>query len=85
MATSTMIHVRIDEELKDKATQALDAMGLTLADAVRIYLKRIAADQAIPFDVKVPNSETVAAMEAARRGEGEVVTLDELAKEWDEA
>lgn len=65
MAT-TMIHVRIDEELKDSATQALAAMGLTVSDAVRLLLTRVAAEQSFPFALRVPNAETIAAMQEAR-------------------
>jgi len=64
-----MIHVRVDQELKTKATLTLNKMGLSMSDAVRLLLKRIEADQALPFEVKVPNAETIAAMEEAERGE----------------
>lgn len=66
MAASTMLHVRMDEELKTRATAALDAIGLSTADAVRILFKRIVAEQAFPMELKVPNEETIAAMEEAR-------------------
>ena len=59
---STMLHVRMDAELKRKATEALAAMGLTAADAVRLLFHRIAADQAFPLELKVPNAETRRAM-----------------------
>ena len=65
MAT-TMIHVRIDEELKNDATQALAAIGLTVSDAVRLLLTRVAAEQSFPFALRVPNAETIAAMQEAR-------------------
>ena len=55
---STMLHVRVNTELKRKATEALTAMGLTAADAVRLLFHRIAADQAFPLELKVPNTET---------------------------
>ena len=66
MATSTMIHVRVNEDLKQEATQALESMGLTVSDAVRVFLTRIAADQAFPFALQVPNAETQQAMMEAR-------------------
>jgi DNA-damage-inducible protein J len=69
MAT-TMVHVRIDRQVKDKATKALAAMGLSVSDAVRVLLVRVAAEKALPFDVKVPNATTVKALQAADRGEG---------------
>jgi DNA-damage-inducible protein J len=69
MAT-TMVHVRIDRQVKDKATKALAAMGLSVSDAVRVLLVRVAVEKALPFDVKVPNATTVKAFEAADRGKG---------------
>ncbi|MGH6986121.1 MAG: type II toxin-antitoxin system RelB/DinJ family antitoxin [Caulobacteraceae bacterium] len=63
---TTMLHIRMDEDLKARAAAALDAMGLTASDAVRILFKRIVAEQAFPLELKVPNAETVAAMEEAR-------------------
>lgn len=65
---TTMVHVRIDEKVKAKATKALAAMGLSVSDAVRVLLTRIAAEKALPFEVRAPNAKTVAAMKAARRG-----------------
>jgi DNA-damage-inducible protein J len=62
----TMLHVRVDDRTKEEATTALDAMGMTVSEAVRIFLRRVAAEQAIPFAVKVPNATTRAAMEEAR-------------------
>ena len=69
MAT-TMVHVRIDQGVKDKATRALATMGLSVSDAVRMMLVRVAAEDALPFDVRVPNRTTVKAMEAADRRKG---------------
>ena len=66
MARSTMLHVRVDEEIKTQASEALGAMGLSVSDAVRILLKRVANDQAFPLELKVPNALTRAAMEEAR-------------------
>jgi len=68
MATS-MVHIRVDEKVKAKATKTLAAMGLTVSDAVRLLLTRIASEKALPFEVRVPNRETIAAMRAAERGE----------------
>lgn len=53
-----------------KAVKTLAAMGMSSSDAVRILLVRVAAEKALPFDVKVPNTTTRRAMEAADRGEG---------------
>ena len=59
---STMLHVRMDSELKREAVQALAAMGLTASEAVRLLFHRIAVDQAFPLELKVPNAETRSAM-----------------------
>ena len=66
MAHSTMLHVRVDEDIKAQATEALASMGLSVSDAVRILLKRVVNDQAFPLELKVPNAQTRAAMEEAR-------------------
>ena len=66
MAHSTMLHVRVDKEIKAQASEALAAMGLSVSDAVRIPLKRVVNDQAFPLELKVPNTRTRAAMEEAR-------------------
>ena len=69
MAT-TMVHIRIDQRVKDKASKTLATMGLSVSDAVRMLLVRVAAEKALPFEVRVPNATTVKAMEAADRREG---------------
>jgi len=66
---TTMIHVRIDQKLKTQAVDTLDKMGLSLSNAVRLLLIRIAVEKALPFEVRVPNTETLAAMQAGDRGE----------------
>lgn len=66
MARSTMLHVRVDDEVKTQASAALAAMGLSVSDAVRILLQRVVNDQAFPLELKVPNAQTRAAMDEAR-------------------
>lgn len=67
MATS-MVHIRVDEKVKAKAAKTLASMGLTVSDAVRLLLVRVAAEKALPFDVRVPNRKTIAAIQAGERG-----------------
>lgn len=69
MSTST-IHVRVDDETKAKATQALEAMGLDLSTAVRVYLARISAEQRLPFELRVPNVVTQEAIAELEAGDG---------------
>jgi len=66
MANTTMVHVRVEERIKARAAKALAAMGLSVSDAVRVFLTRVAAEKQLPFALKVPNAATRAAMEEAR-------------------
>jgi DNA-damage-inducible protein J len=67
MAVQTsMLHIRVDDVTKQKATDALAAMGLSMSDAVRIFLHRVVVDQAFPLELKVPNAQTQAAMAEAQ-------------------
>ncbi len=65
----TVVRARIDEKTKQEAVAVLDAIGLTVSDAFRLMMVRIAAEKRLPFEPLVPNAETVAAMEATRRGD----------------
>jgi DNA-damage-inducible protein J len=67
MAT-TMVHVRVDQETKQRAAKTLTGMGISVSEAVRMLLVRVAAEKALPFEVRVPNAATVKAMRAADRG-----------------
>jgi DNA-damage-inducible protein J len=66
---NTVVRARIDERIKEEATAVLAAIGLTVSDAFRLMMVRIAKDKALPFEPLVPNAETVEAMKAARRGD----------------
>jgi DNA-damage-inducible protein J len=68
MPANAVVRARIDEHIKEEATVVLAAMGLTVSDAVRILLIRVAREKALPFDPLVPNAETIEAMKEARRG-----------------
>ena len=70
MMSSSMVHVRVDEEVKEKATATLKKMGMSVSDAVRIMLVRVAAEEALPFEVRVPNATMVKAMQSADKKEG---------------
>jgi len=66
---STVVRARIDEKIKDEATAVLASIGLTVSDAFRLMMVRIAAEKRLPFEPLVPNAETIEAMKAARRGD----------------
>lgn len=66
MATNALVQTRIDGTVKEEAAVVLAAMGLTVSDAVRLLLTRVAHDKALPFEPLVPNATTIAAMKEAR-------------------
>lgn len=69
MATDTVVRARIDPETKERAAEALAAMGLSISDYIRMALVRVAREKAIPFPVKVPNAVTVETLRKSERGE----------------
>ena len=68
MSANAVVRARIDGRIKSEAAAVLGAMGLTLSDAFRILLTRVAAEKALPFSPLVPNAETIAAMEEHLHG-----------------
>ena len=68
MAATEMVHVRVEKRIKTQAAKTLAQMGLSVSDAVRVLLTRVAAEKSLPFEVKLPNRATVAAMQEARKG-----------------
>lgn len=81
MASDEVVRARISADLKQEATEVLGKMGLSVSDAIRMMLVRVAAERALPFDVKVPNQVTQAAMDEARAGKGKrFERVDDLMK-----
>ena len=70
MSTDTVVRARIDRDTKLRATEALQAMGLSVSDAIRLLLLRVAEEKRLPFAVQVPNATTVKAMEELAKGQG---------------
>lgn len=68
MPANAVVRARIDQHIKEEAAVVLDSMGLTVSDAFRMMLTRIAREKALPFEPLAPNAETIAAMREARRG-----------------
>lgn len=69
MAVDTVVRARIDAQTKEEATKALEAMGLSISDYIRMALVRVARDKAVPFPVKVPNALTADTLRKSERGE----------------
>ena len=69
MVNDSTIRARINSKIKDEATAVLAAIGLTPSDAFRLLMTRVAQEHSLPFDLLMPNKETVAAIKAARSGQ----------------
>lgn len=68
MTDNAIVRARIDEGIKAEPSAVLNAMGLTVSDAFRMMMTRIAAEKTLPFEPLVPNAETIQAMREARKG-----------------
>ena len=71
MSTDTVVRARIDSDTKARATEALNAMGLSVSDVIRLVLLRVAEEKRLPFIVQVPNATTVEAMKELDDGKGQ--------------
>ncbi len=79
MSANSVVRARIDSDTKARAAEALGAMGLTVSDAIRLMLLRVADEKRLPFAVKVPNATTVKAMKELEAGKGKrFADVDEL-------
>ena len=84
MSADSIVRARIDSDTKARATEALGAMGLTVSDAIRLMLLRVADEKRLPFVVKVPNAATVKAMRELEAGKGKrFADADELFEDID--
>ncbi|MCY3605987.1 MAG: type II toxin-antitoxin system RelB/DinJ family antitoxin [Gammaproteobacteria bacterium] len=70
MSADTVVRARIDSDTKQRAARALQAMGLSVSDAIRLLLIRVANEERLPFVLKVPNSATRKAMDELEQGKG---------------
>ena len=79
MTATTMMHIRVDEETKAEATRTLEELGLSLSDAVRLFLKRVVIEEGLPLTLKVPSHRTRAAIQEAKTvGSPRFSTVEEL-------
>ena len=80
-----IVRARIDRATKLEATELFQKMGITVSDAIRMMLVQAVAEKALPFEVKVPNAETVAALRDSRNGEvTRVTSVDDLFEDLDD-
>lgn len=84
MTTDTVVRARIDSATKARATEALQAMGLSVSDAIRLMLLRVADEKRLPFAVQVPNPTTISAMKELEDGKGKrFESAEELFRDLD--
>lgn len=77
MTTDTLVRARINSDVKARATEALQAMGLSVSDAIRLLLMRVADEKRLPFAIQVPNATTINAMKELEAGKGKRFGSDE--------
>jgi DNA-damage-inducible protein J len=84
--TDCVIRSRVDPRIKAKARKLFDHMGLTLSDAIRLFLYQSVAEKCIPFSIRIPNATThVALQETTHLKNLEKTSLKQLQKDWDNA
>lgn len=71
MRADSVVRARLDRDTKDRATEALREMGLSVSEAIRLLLRRVAEEKRLPFAVQVPNAATVRAMDELNKGRGQ--------------
>jgi len=82
MSNSATINVRMDSETKSKASKILHLLGMTPSEAINLFFKQIIYTQSLPFEVKLPNKETLQAMRELDSGKGvKFNSVDELLKD----
>ena len=80
-----VVRARIDLATKEEATRLFRQMGITVSDAIRMMLVQAVAEKALPFEVRVPNAETIAALQDSRNGVvTRVASVDDLFADDDE-
>lgn len=70
MSNNTVVRARINSDVKTEAMEALEAMGLTVSDAIRLFLLQVAEEKKLPFAIRVPNTATAKAMKELEDGRG---------------
>ena len=85
MNNRATIHARIDAQTKSQAQSILSKLGMTLSEAITLYLRQIVFNKGIPFEVKIPNELTMKTIEKSERGEElhETSSVEEMFRELD--
>ena len=70
MTQNAFVRARINEDIKKRAADVLETMGLTVSDACRILLTKVALEKQFPFDLRTPNAENIQAIKELKSGRG---------------
>jgi DNA-damage-inducible protein J len=82
MALDATVRARVDAQLKKDVEQILSEIGLSTSQAITLFLKGIKRERGIPFELKIPNEETLQAMREVEEGINmEKITLEEIIAE----
>ena len=82
--TDTVIRSRINPAVKAEASEILEHMGMSMSDAIRVFLHQVVAQRSLPFPVVAPNAKTIAALKAADSGKLSKTSPGKLAAEWEQ-
>lgn len=80
---NTDVRCRIDEDLKERVTAVLGACGLTISEAMRLFLLQVVEKQGLPFEVRVPSEKTARALAQAREMRSRFDSMDEMLEDLD--
>jgi DNA-damage-inducible protein J len=78
MSKTEQVRVRLEPHIKSQANKILEELGFTMSDAVSIFMRQVISHRGLPFEVKIPNAETRAAIEELEAGGGEEMTPEEF-------
>ena len=68
MAKTAMIRARVEPELKREAEELLSELGMSATEAITLFYRQVTMHRGLPFDVRVPNAETLEALRQSRDG-----------------
>ena len=78
MALDATVRARVDSRVKEEAEHVFSEIGLSTSQAINIFLKGVIRERGIPFELKLPNDETLKAFKEIEEGETEAISLEEM-------
>lgn len=80
MSLDATVRARVDSHLKEDVERIFDEIGINTSQAINIFLKKVKREGGIPFELKVPNENTLNAMEEAKNLDGDIISIEDLKK-----